>query len=165
MTWSSSRWANNWRSSRWGCCGSHLGYHNKMVLANLILHVAPMPPTKFWLNLTYHSGADEVWRFSRWPPWGPSLISEQKDFFQFWISMSLQCLPLSLGSICTSVLEAMSFKEFQDSHLWCWNRTNLAVLNLHVSPMPPTKFQLNPNYPSGTGVVSRFSNWPPWRSS
>ena len=43
-----------------GCCGGHRGYHNKMVLAILNLHVAPMPPTKFWLNLTYHSGADEV---------------------------------------------------------------------------------------------------------
>ena len=36
----------------------------------------------------------------------------------------------------------MSFEEFQDGHLWCGNRTNLAALNLHVSPMPPTKFQL-----------------------
>ena len=43
-----------------GCCGSHHGYRNKMVLAILNLHIAPMPPSKFWLNLTYHSGADEV---------------------------------------------------------------------------------------------------------
>ena len=52
-----------------GCYGGHCGYHNKMVLAILNLHVPPMPPTKFWLNLTYHLDADEVWRFSRWPPW------------------------------------------------------------------------------------------------
>ena len=25
-----------------------------------------MPPTKFWLDLTYHSRADEVWRFLRY---------------------------------------------------------------------------------------------------
>ena len=31
-----------------GCCDSHRGYHNKMVLALPNLHVAPMPPTKFW---------------------------------------------------------------------------------------------------------------------
>ena len=43
-----------------GCCGGHHGYHNKMVLTILNLHVDPMHPTKFWLNLTYHSGADEV---------------------------------------------------------------------------------------------------------
>ena len=41
-----------------GCCA---------FFAILNLHVAPMPPTKFWLNLTYHSGADNVWKFSRWP--------------------------------------------------------------------------------------------------
>ena len=40
--------------------GSHHGYSNKIVLAILNLHVTHMPPTKFWLNLTYNSGADEV---------------------------------------------------------------------------------------------------------
>ena len=43
-----------------GCCGGHRGHSNKMFLAILNLHVAQMPPTKFCLNLTYHSGADEV---------------------------------------------------------------------------------------------------------
>ena len=63
-----------------GCCGGHPGYHNRMLLAILNLHVTPMPPTKFWLNLTYHSGADEVWRISRWPPCGPSQISDYNCF-------------------------------------------------------------------------------------
>ena len=40
-----------------GCCGGHLGYSNKMVLAILNVHGTQMPPCKFWLNLTYHSGA------------------------------------------------------------------------------------------------------------
>ena len=48
--------------------GSHLGHCNKMILAILNLHVTQMPPTKFWLNLTYHLGADVVWRFPRWLP-------------------------------------------------------------------------------------------------
>ena len=30
--------------------------------------------------------------------------------------------------------------------------TILAILNLHVAIMPPTKFQLNPTYGSGGGV-------------
>ena len=47
-------------------------------------------------------------------------------------------------------------------HLGYWNRTNLAVLNLHVSPMPPTKFQLNPTYSLWANVILRFSRWPPW---
>ena len=80
--------------------------------------------------------------------------------------MSLRCLPSSFGSIHTMVWEEMSLEEFQDGchsgHLANQNGMNLAVLNLHVSPMPPTRFQLNPTYRSGADVVSRFSRWPPW---
>ena len=47
-----------------------------MILAILNLHVAPMPPTKFGLNLTKASGADVV---SRWQPRWPSWIAKQKD--------------------------------------------------------------------------------------
>ena len=46
----------------------------------------------------------------------------------------------------------MSFEEFQDDHgchLGYRNGTILAILNLHVATMPPTKFQLNPTYGSG----------------
>ena len=59
--------------------------------------------------------------------------------------------------------------EFQDchhgSHLECRNGMNLAVLNLHVSPMPLIKFQLNQTYCSGADIVSGFSSWPPWQPS
>ena len=44
----------------------------------------------------------------------------------------------------------MSFEEFQDvrlgCNLGCRNGTILAILNLHVATMAPTKFQLNPTY-------------------
>ena len=33
----------------------HLGYRNETILAFLNLHVAPMPPAKIQLNLTYDS--------------------------------------------------------------------------------------------------------------
>ena len=86
--------------------------------------------------------------------------------------MSLLCLPSSLGSNRSTVWEEMSFEEFQDGphggHLGCLgcrNRTNLAFLNLHVSPMPPTKFQFNATHRSRADVVSRFSSWPPWQPS
>ena len=46
----------------------------------------------------------------------------------------------------------MSFEEFQDGphggHLGYGNITILAILNLHVATMAPTKFQLNPTYGS-----------------
>ena len=141
---------------------SHIWCQNGTNLAVLNLHVSPMPPTKFQLNPNYPLGADVISRFSWWPAW-----KSWNDIcsWRFWISMSLWYLPLSLGSIYISVWEAMSFEEFQDSHTWCRNGTNLAVLNLHVFPMPPTGFQLNMNYPSGADVLSRFSSWPPWQPS
>ena len=50
----------------------------------------------------------------------------------------------------------MSFEEFQnghhDGHLGYQNGTILAILNLHVATILPTKFQLNPIYGSGGDV-------------
>ena len=40
--------------------GGHLRYQNRMILAILNLYVAPMPPIKFRLNLTYCFGGDVV---------------------------------------------------------------------------------------------------------
>ena len=42
--------------------GGHIGYQYRMISEILNLHVAPMPPTKFGLNLTKGSGADVVSR-------------------------------------------------------------------------------------------------------
>ena len=38
-------------------------------------------------------------------------------------------------------------------HLIYWNRTNLAVLNLHVTLMPLIKFGLDPHYGLGGDVI------------
>ena len=51
-----------------GHCGSHLGFQNRKILAILNLHLAPMPPIKFQLNLTYGLGRDVVWRFYNFYP-------------------------------------------------------------------------------------------------
>ena len=46
---------------------AHLGYWNRtiLVILNLYVHIASMPPIKFRLHLTYGLG-DVVWRLSRW---------------------------------------------------------------------------------------------------
>ena len=129
-------------------------------------HVAPMPPTKFWLSLTYHYEM-------RFEDFQDGHLGAQGHLI-YWnrtilaILWWLWCLPSCLGSIGLAVGE-MSFKEFQDgphgSHLEHRNGTNLAVLNLNVTPMPLDKFQLNPTFGSGVYVVSRFSSRPPWRPS
>ena len=40
--------------------GVHLGYWNRTILAILNFHNTPVPPIKFKLNQTYHSGADVI---------------------------------------------------------------------------------------------------------
>ena len=60
LTWSKAQGELTIEDLQDVCCGHLRGYCNKLFLAILNLNVAPMPPTKFWFNLTYHSGADEV---------------------------------------------------------------------------------------------------------
>ena len=84
-----------------------------MILAILNLHVAPMPPTKFGLNLTKGSGAVVVSIFSRWPPSQPSWIAKPNDLSNSESIVLLQCLPSSFGSIQLKVWEDTSFKEFR----------------------------------------------------
>ena len=75
--------------------------------------------------------------------------------------MSLGSLPSSLSSICIMVWEEMSFEEFQTAPVVAI-LANLAVLNLHVSLMSPTKFQPNPFYRFRADFVSRLLSRPPW---
>ena len=113
--------------------GRHLGYRNGTILAILNLYVAPMPPIKFWLNLTFSLGGDVVWRISRWPPWQlTSLISEWNDFSN---SESLHRSNAS-HQVCPIWLMVweMSLEECQDGlhgvHLRYLNIMILAILNL-----------------------------------
>ena len=61
-----------------------------------------------------------------------------------------KCLPPRFGSIWITIQEQMWIENFQDGgcsdHLGYQNRTILWILNLHVTLMPPIKFQLNPTY-------------------
>ena len=68
--------------------------------------------------------------------------------------------PIKLGLNLHNTLEGDVF--WRISRWPQWNGTNLAVLNLHVSPMPPTKFQLNLTYCSRADAVS---SWPSWQPS
>ena len=55
------------------------------------------------------------------------------------------------------VWEEMPFDEFQDGrhggHLGYLNGTIVAILNLCITVMPPTKFQLNRTYGLGGDVI------------
>ena len=56
--------------------------------------------------------------------------------------------------------------DFQDGghggHLGFPIRTILAIFDLQVTPMLPTKFQVNGPFGSGEDAKNRFSRWRPW---
>ena len=83
--------------------------------------------------------------------------------WKYFSSSESPCLPNASHQVSAqsdTVREQMSFEDFQDAHhgghLGYWNGTNLAILNLHVAPMPPTRVRLNPTYRFGADVVWRF---------
>ena len=131
--------------------GANLWYQNGTILAILNIYVALMPPIKLWLNPTYGLGGDSFEEFQR-----PSWISGRNDF-----SNSESLCP-SDASHQVSAQSNLRFrrrcclKNFKMATLaaildigaeWL-----LAILNLHVATMPPTKFVLNPTYGSGEDV-------------
>ena len=93
-------------------------------------------------------------------------------FKQCWISMLLQCLPSSFGSIWLMVWEEMWFVKFQDGphcgHLEYQQGMIIAILNLCITVMLPIKFWLNLTYGLGGDVVRKISRWlsrrPSWIS-
>ena len=61
---------------------SHLGFPIGRILVIFYLKVTPMLPTKFQVSWPFGSGEVKN-RFSRWPPWRPSCISDWNDFSYF----------------------------------------------------------------------------------
>ena len=119
----------------------------------------------FWLNPTYGSGGDVVWRISRWPPWGPSWILEWKDFC---ISESLCHCDASHQVFSQSDVRfgrRCRLKNFKLVDIFDIGTTILAILNFYVAPIPPIKFWLNLTYGLGGDSVWRISRWlPQWPS-
>ena len=57
----------------------HLGFLIGMILAVFDLQVTLILPTKFGVNWPFGPGDEGQNRFSRWPPWPPSWISDQNE--------------------------------------------------------------------------------------
>ena len=148
--------------------GGHLGYRNKIMLAILNLLVAPVTPTKFWLNQIYHSAADEIWRFSIWPLWQPFWTLELNDFSN---SESLCCSYVSNQVSAQSNLRfrrRCHLKNFKMAtvaailDIWTEQFINSESL---IALVPPIKFPLNLIYGLGGDVVWRISRCSPWQLS
>ena len=121
-----------------------------------------MLPTKFQVNWPFSSGKGAKNRFSRW--W-PSWISHQNDFSYFW-STSYPHASYQVSSQMPFWFRRWSKKfGFQDgchgSHLGFLIRMTLAMFDLQVTLMLPTKFQVNWAFGSGEEAKNRFliSEW------
>ena len=95
-----------------------------------------MLPAKFRVNWHLSKGEEAKNRCSRWPPWLPSWIYHQHEFSY----------------------------EF-DGHLGFPIGTILAIFDLTVTPMLPSKFGVNWPFGSGEEAKIRFSRWRPWGPS
>ena len=93
-----------------------------------------MLPTKFQVNWLLGLGEAVKKRFSRWPPWWPSWISDQHHFSYFW-STSHPDASYQVWSQLAFWLWRWCEKYFQDGgHLGFPIGTILAIFDLHVTP-------------------------------
>ena len=131
------------RFSRWPPWG-HLGFPISTILAIFDLQVTLMLPTKFGVNWPFSSGDEVKNRFSRWQP---SWISDQNDFSYFWSTSHPDALYQVWSQLGFSVQEKKRKIYFQDGghgfHLGFPIRMILAIFNLQVTLMLPTKFPVN----------------------
>ena len=116
-----------------------------------------MLPTKFQVNWLLDLGEEAKKRFSRWPPWQPSWISNQHDFSYFWSTS----YPDAYYQVWTQ--EKKRKIDFQDGdqggHLGFSIGTILATFDLQVTPMLPTKFRVNWHFGLGEQAKNRFSRF------
>ena len=87
-------------------------------------------------------------------------------FSLFLIYKSPRCFLASLEAIGLSVQEKKRKLDFQDGgHLGFPIGTILAIFDLQVTPMLPSKFGVNWPFGSGEEAKNRFSRWrPSWIS-
>ena len=107
---------------------------------NLLLHC------KFQLKLPCGLLEDVQNRFSRWPRWQPSWISNRYDFSSFQPEVIL-LLQSKFRLKSTKIWKEMSKSDFQDGgcggHLGFLIGSVLAILCLQGAPILLIKFQLN----------------------
>ena len=141
--------------------GHHLGFPIRTIWAIFDLQVTTMLPTKFRVNWPFGSGEEAKNRFSRWPP---SWFSDQNYFSYSWSTNH----PDASYQLTLRFRKRSKKKKFQDGHhgghFGFPIGMILAIFDLQVTPMLPTKFRVNWPFGSG-GAKNRFSKWQPRRPS
>ena len=116
-----------------------------------------MLPNKFQVNRPFDSGEEGKIRFSRWPLWQPSWISDRKDFGYFFLSTRH---PDASYQVSSQLAFRFRRRDFQGgrhgSHPEFLIGTILAIFDLKVTPMLPTKFRVNSPFGSGEEVKTDF---------
>ena len=125
--------------------GGQLGFTISTILAIFDLRVTPMLPTKFRVNWPFGSEEEAKNRFSRWLPWRPSWISDWHNFSYFW-STSHPNVSYQVWSQLVFQCRRRLNIDFQDGghcgHLGFRIRTILAIFDLQITLMLPTKFRV-----------------------
>ena len=128
-----------------GCHGGHLGYQNGTILAILNLHTAPMPSTKFPLHPTYCLGADNNWRLAAIMD---MILMEMSKMWKVtdrhmdegWTMVNRPWHKLTWSK----AQGELAIEGLQDGCCGGYrgyrNKMFLAILNIYVTPRPPTNF-------------------------
>ena len=127
-----------------------------------------MLPTKFQVILPFGSREEAKNRFSRWPPWQPSWIPDRNDLIYFGsISHPDAAYQFQVNWPFGSGEKAkIDFQDGRNSgHLGFQIGMILAIFDLQVTQMLPTKFQVSLPFGSREEAKNRFSRWPPWQPS
>ena len=116
-----------------------------MILAIFDFEVTLMLPIKFHLNWPFGSGEKAKNRFSRWLSRWPFWISNRNTCnFNYFLTTSHSDASFQVLSQMAIQFRRRSKLNFQDGcHLRFLIDMILAILDLQVTPMLPTMFQVN----------------------
>ena len=114
-----AQWQVSYEEFQDGCHGTHLGYWNWYLISMSPQRLAPTF-SSIWITVLEKN---DIWRFSR-QPWWPSWISKRNDLSK----SKSPCCPDAFHQVSTQ-------SDLPFGSRYC-NKMILAILNLHVAPMP-----------------------------
>ena len=127
-----------------------------------------MLPTKFRVNWLFGLGEEAKNRFSRWPPWRPSWISNRNNFSYYW-STNHPNASYQVWSQLAFWFRRRSKNRFPRWRLWwpCWiSDRNDKLFLIYKSPQCflPSIASIGLSLQEKK-QKNRFSRWLPWRQS
>ena len=125
------------------------------------------PNASYRVNWHLSLGEEAKNRFWRWPPWRPSWIYDRHDFSYFWSTSHPNAsyqVSSQLAFRCRRRSEKIDFQDgSHGGHLGYPIGTILAIFDLQVTLMLPTKFRVNWLLGLGEEAKNRYLRWLQWR--